>query len=324
MTIGIEDIAYHLPEQSISSRELAARFGFSLPFLEEKLGVRSIFVAAPGEYSSDLAVMAVRSILQRRPEVLDRLGVLVVCTQTPDYQLPHTAALVQVKLGLPAKVACFDLGLGCSGYVYGLSVVKAFMESNGIEAGLLVTAETYSKIIADDDRNTKPLFSDAAAATLLGHAPRLTVGRFTFGTSGAGADSLIVRRTDQYLGPRQHLHMDGRRVFELVAAVVPEDIRRCAAVNGMTLAGMDRFVFHQASLFMLQAIAKRLDVEGHKVFSCVERFGNTVSSSVPIALHTLLVQTGGEDICHILISGFGVGLSWASTVLENCGGGWHV
>jgi 3-oxoacyl-[acyl-carrier-protein] synthase-3 len=159
MTIGIETIEYFLPRHIISSDELASRFGFQLPFVEEKIGVRKIYVAGEDERTSDLAVEAAKRIFAGRPDVKDKVGAIVVCTQTPDFQLPHTAALVQKKLGLRESVATFDLGLGCSGFVYGLSVLRSFMEENELEYGILITAETYSKIIDSNDKNTKPLFS---------------------------------------------------------------------------------------------------------------------------------------------------------------------
>ena len=228
MSIGIEHIEYFLPEKVITSQELGEQFGFPLDFMEGKMGIRRIHMAAEEEQTSDLAAEAVKRIFEKRPEIRDRVGALVVCTQTPDYQLPHTGALVQKKLGLKNDVASFDIGLGCSGFVYGLSVLTAFMEENQMDYGILVTAETYSKIINEEDRNTKPLFSDAATATLLGRAPDLVPGRFTFGTDGTSYDSLILRPSDvRKGGQREYLYMNGRKIFELAASQVPDDIHRC-------------------------------------------------------------------------------------------------
>lgn len=308
MSVGIEAIEYYLPERFMTSEDLASNFGFDLQFLEEKIGIRKIYIAGENEKTSDLAVAAVKKLLIKKQSIRDKIKVIAVCTQTPDYQLPHTSALVHKKLGLGIDVACFDIGLGCSGFVYGLSVVKAFMQENDIEYGLLVTAETYSKIINVRDKNTKPLFSDAAAATLIGKEPYyLKPLKFTFGTDGKGYDSLILRSPES-------LFMDGRGIFEFVATVVPDDLKRCLEINGLKIGDIDYFVFHQASNFMLDTLSKKLGIaDDGRVIKCLDRFGNTVSSSIPIAMATIF------DNCRkpqkILISGFGVGLSWASTVL---------
>ena len=309
MSVGIEAIEYYLPERFMTSGELASNFGFDLQFVEEKIGVKRIYMAGENETTSDMAVAAIKKIFEKRPDIKEKIKVIAVCTQTPDYQLPHTSALVQKKLGLGMDIACFDIGLGCSGFVYGLSVVKAFMEQNEIEYGLLVTAETYSKIIDEKDKNTKPLFSDAAAATLIGKKPYLMPLKFTFGTNGNSYDSLILRNPD-------YLFMDGRGIFEFVATVVPNDLKRCLEINGLKMDDIDYFVFHQASNFMLDTLSKKIGIAGdNRVLKCLDRFGNTVSSSIPIAIATIFDNCMSKDL-KILISGFGVGLSWASTILS--------
>ncbi len=318
MPVGIEMIEYYLPDRTITSDELASKFGFDLVFVEEKIGVKKIYIAGEGEKTSDLAVKAVNKLFNKRPDISDKIGVIALCTQTPDYQLPHTSAIVHKKLGLAKDVACFDLGLGCSGFVYGLSVVKAFMENNNLDYGLLITSETYSKIINDNDRNTKALFSDAAAATLISREPYLMPQLFSFGTDGSGYESLILRpAADQETG---FLHMDGRGIFSFVAAVIPEDIKKSMKMNHVCLEDIDYFVFHQASKFMLDTLAKKLGITNEsKVINSLDRFGNTVSSSIPIAINTIFDECKNKRL-KILISGFGVGLSWASTVLITQGG----
>jgi len=309
MSVGIEAIEYYLPERFMTSGDLASNFGFDIQFVEEKIGVRRIYIAGENEKTSDMAVAAIKKLFEKRPDIKEKIEVIAVCTQTPDYQLPHTSALVQKKLGLGMDIACFDIGLGCSGFVYGLSVVKAFMEENKMEYGILVTAETYSKIINERDKNTKPLFSDAAAATLIGREPYLTPLKFTFGTNGNSYESLIVRSSES-------LFMDGRGIFEFVATVVPDDLKRCLEINSLKIGDIDYFVFHQASNFMLDTLSKKIGVAGdHRVLKCLDRFGNTVSSSIPIALDTIK-DISGDGGLKILISGFGVGLSWASTILS--------
>lgn len=321
MSIGIEEIEYYLPEASISSRELSDKFGFSLNFIEEKIGVRRICVSAENEFASDLAVSAAEKLFNRKPEIKEKIDVLILCTQTPDFQLPHTSALVQKKLGLKKETACFDIGLGCSGFVYGLSIVTSFMEKNELEYGLLITSETYSKIIQNSDKNTKPLFSDGAAVALISRKPKLMPMRYTFGTNGYKYDKLIFNsRSDNPDSHGKSLYMDGRGIYELIASEMPADIRKCLVLNELTLEDIDVFVFHQASKFMLDTLSKILGIKDDKrVVKCIDRFGNTVSSSIPIALTTIFDNQQKTAERKILISGFGVGLSWASTILKEKG-----
>lgn len=318
MSVGIEAIEYYLPERFMTSEELASNFGFDLQFVEEKIGVKGIYIAGENEKTSDLAVAAIKKLFEKRPDIKEKINVIAVCTQTPDFQIPHTSALVQEKLGLEINIACFDLGLGCSGFVYGLSIVKAFMENNNLDYGLLITSETYSKIINDKDKNTKALFSDASAATLLSREPYLMPRQFSFGTDGNGYENLILRPSTAQ--ETNFLYMDGRGIFGFVAAVIPEDLKRCLQINNVLLEDIDYFVFHQASKFMLNTLSRKIGINDEwKVINCLDRFGNTVSSSIPIAIDTIFDECKNRHL-KILISGFGVGLSWASTILFTRGG----
>ncbi|MGL1930795.1 MAG: ketoacyl-ACP synthase III [Desulfotalea sp.] len=302
----------------MNSKELSRDFGFALDFVEEKIGIRQIYISGVHEFSSDLAVSATEKLFKARPELKEKIDVILVCTQTPDFQLPHTSALVQGKLGLKKEIACFDVGLGCSGFVYSLSIITSFMEANEFEYGLLITAETYSKIIEDTDKSTKPLFSDGAAVSLISRQPKLIPMKFTFGTNGSKYDKLIFNsRNTGADSTGASLHMDGRGIYELVAAELPKDIDKCLLLNKLELEDIDLFVFHQASKFMLDTLSKVLGIKDDKrVVNCINHFGNTVSSSIPIALTTISKnKPSRKHERKILISGFGVGLSWACTIL---------
>ena len=324
MQLGIRAIASYLPSGLRTSQELAQSFGFDQEFLEGKVGVKNRHLCAAGESVSDLALAAARELFDQQPG-LDPQGLelLVVCTQTPDYQIPHTSALVQAGLGLPS-LAAFDISLACSGYVYALSVCQALMAAQGWSSGLLITAEAYSKILRHGDRDTMALFGDGATATWLGPQPWCRPLGFTFGTDGAGHDKLIVRQ-----GGSRHpwgdsgdqdpaagkLHMDGRGIFDFAMRRVPADVKRCLELNGLSMDDLDFLVFHQASRYILQWLGKRVGAPPDKIFYAMEDTGNTVSSSIPLALTQLARQhdlTGKK----VLICGFGGGLSWACTVLQ--------
>ena len=315
MTIGISAIAHAYGRRRIDNVADGVRHGFDESFVREKLGIATRYAAAEDQATSDLATEAARALLDKTGVPAQEIGALIVVTQTPDYQLPHTAALVQKRLGLPAAVASFDMSLGCSGYVYGLSAVAPFLEHRDNARAVLITADCYSKVMNESDRATSRLFSDAAAATLVGPQPLYRLGKPVFSTDGGGAEALIVKCGGSR-APSEHskLFMDGRAIYSFAMSRVPRHVEQCLALNGLKLDDIDRFVFHQANRFMLESLRDRMKLPPGKVVIEVADGGNTVGSTIPIALEPLLE----ERPRRILISGFGVGLSWATNVLELC------
>ncbi len=313
MTLGIQAIAHAFGGCRIDNLEYAARFGFEPAFVRDKLGIATRYVATNAEATSDVATAAVAALLEKTNTKPADVGLLALVTQTPDYQLPHTAALVQSRLGFSPRLASFDVSLGCSGFVYGLSLATSFMAANGMRRGILLTADCYSKVIDPADRATAPLFSDAAAATLISDAPVYVPGKGVFGTDGTGAAALMVKcGGSRAPADRGNLYMDGRAIYSFMMSRIPQDIQDCLALNGLTLDGIDRFVFHQANRFMLESLRDRMKLPADKVVIAVNDGGNTVGSSIPIALEPLL----RERPVRVLVSGFGVGLSWATNVLQ--------
>lgn len=315
MLIGVLDIAFALPDGIIeSNQDVAARHDFDVDFITNKLGIDIRRKLGPAETVSGLASRAAQAVLDANGVSAEEVGLVAVVTQTPDYCLPHTGALVQDALGLSKDLASFDIGLGCSGFVYGLSLAKAFMTAEGIETGILITVDAYSRLMDSADRATSPLFGDGASATLLGVDPVFTIGRGTYGTDGARHGALIARGTGSREGEREALYMDGRAIFTFMMSEVPKDVAACLKRNGRSLEDIDRFVFHQASKFMLQSLTKQMKLDPEKVVVDMRDIGNTTSSTIPIALkRTIMDQGPGDDT--VLISGFGVGLSWASNIL---------
>lgn len=303
--LGIEQIGTYIPSQRISNYDRQEQFGIDSHFIEKKIGVRSVSRKSAQEETSDLGQRAVESLVKRSGLDLATVELLVVVTQTPDYPIPHTSAILHGRLGLDTQCACFDISLGCSGFVYGLSVVKSFMESNGLKRGILVTADPYSKVVDPNDKNTTLLFGDAAAATLVSDHPVLVPGAFTFGSMGAEYDKLICR--DGVLS------MNGRAVFNFAAKQIPGDLRLMAEKNNIALEEIDRFLLHQGSLIIVETITAKLGLEPGRVpFSACD-FGNSCSSTIPILL---IDEIDDPTVKTIAVSGFGVGLSWASTLLR--------
>lgn len=315
MTHGIAAIAHAFGRNRIDNFAEGARHGFEDAFLRHKLGIETRYAAATDQATSDLAIEATAAVLAKSATRGEDIDALVVVTQTPDYQLPHTAALVQRALGLPTRIASFDMSLGCSGYVYGLSTIAGLLAQAGLMRAVLVTADCYSKVSDASDRATAPLFSDAAAATLVTDAPLYRLLRPLFGTDGGGAHSLVVRSGGSR-APAEHskLYMDGRAIYSFALSRIPQHIEQCLALNGLQTEDIDRFVFHQANRFMLESLRDRMKLPAEKVVIEVADGGNTVGSTIPIALEPLLA----ERHRRILVCGFGVGLSWATNILERC------
>lgn len=314
MRLGIQAIAHAFGGAKIDNVADAGRHGHDPGFVRDKLGILTRYAATGTQATSDLSVEAASAVLEKSGVAAADIEALVLVTQTPDYQLPHTAALVQDRLGLPQSIASFDMSLGCSGFVYGLSVLTGLMEQSGLRRGLLVTADCYSKVIDPADRATGLLFSDAAAATLVSDEPLYVAGHPVFGTDGSGAEALIVKsggsRAPAAAG---RLHMDGRAIYAFMLSRIPQQIEACLARNGLASGDIDRFVFHQANRYMLESLRDRMKLPPAKVTIAVNDGGNTVGSTLPIALEPLLP----ERPRRILVSGFGVGLSWATNILES-------
>jgi 3-oxoacyl-[acyl-carrier-protein] synthase III len=318
--IGIEEISYYLPKSIITSDELSDNYGYNKEFIETKVGVKKLFIEKELS-TTDMAENVLEQLLSNKEHLRKKIELLVVCTQTPEYQLPQTSAQVQYRCGLNNSIASFDISLGCSGYVYGLSVIESLLVSLNLNYGVLITVEKYSSIIDDNDRNTKCLFSDASSATLLSRDGKLIPGKYKFGTDGEFYDSLIVRNKNSNNDRINNiLSMNGREIFNFTVGKIPNEISDVCKLNDLREREIDHFVIHQASSFVISSIAARLEYDSiDKFANYMHIFGNTVSSSIPISL-CKLTQDMDSIGNKILISGFGVGLSWGSVVLFNKGG----
>jgi 3-oxoacyl-[acyl-carrier-protein] synthase-3 len=315
---GIAALATFRPERVLTNEELYARFSYEPGFLERKIGVERRYVCGPDEAVSDLAVGAARKLFESGAARPDEIDLLVVCTQNPDYKLPTTANLVQQRLGIPTTCAAFDINQGCSGYVYGLAVAGAMLGANGFRAALLITADAYSKVLDPTDRDTLPLFGDGAAATLLRPGGVGRLERASLGSDGAGALELVVRgggsRHPAVEGRDDRLRMNGRAIFNFMMRQAPRSVEECLQLNGKTRDDVDVFIFHQASRYMLESLRTAMKLDPERAPIVLADGGNTVSSTLPMALETL----GGLDALagkRVLLCGFGVGLSWGSILV---------
>lgn len=304
--IGIEAVASYFPAASVDNLRRAEQFGLDPSFITKKIGAETLRRKEEGEETSDLAVLAVQRLVENTALKLSSIDAIVLITQNPDGQgLPHTAAIVHRKLGLSNGVAAFDVSLGCSGYVYGLSILRGLMEQAGLKNGLLVTADPYSKIIDRTDRDTSLLFGDAATATWLCEAGPWKFGKPLLETDGTGAHALYASEG--------RLHMKGREVFNFAAVEVPKQIKRCLLEKKLEPSAIDLFCLHQGSHAIIDAISRRFAAVSERFVVDLRDCGNTVSSTIPILLERHVLQT---SLNRVLVCGFGVGLSWATNVIE--------
>jgi 3-oxoacyl-[acyl-carrier-protein] synthase-3 len=333
----IADIAVYLPNSVLRNDTLANLYpDWSEEKIFSKTGIAERRIAAAGETAGDLAADAARKLFSQgkvRPEDID---FIILCTQAPDYVLPTTACILQHELGIPRHAGALDVNLGCSGFVYGLSLAKGLIETGSARRVLLLTADTYSKYIHPLDKSVRTLFGDGAAATLVTEVADNESGRigpFVFGTDGAGAGKLIVKAggfrtprssdttvetTDASGNVRspEHLYMDGADVMTFSLTEVPRAIDALLDKANWSKVEVDQFVLHQANKFMLEALRKKIKVPPEKFPIRVEHCGNTVSSTIPIALAELMRTGELRSGMSAVLVGFGVGYSWAAAAVE--------
>lgn len=327
---------YCFPKARLTNETLAQEFPrWTADVIESKTGISNRHIAADGELASDLAVEAAQKLFHGgacRPTDID---FVLLCTQSPDYPLPTTACLVQERLGIPTSAGALDFNLGCSGFVYGLSLAKGLIETGEARSVLLLTAETYSKHMAQGDFNVRSIFGDAAAATLIqatdeepGNALPW-IGPFVYGTDGSGKSTLIVRRGSLREGDslsvetnsdaRQvpgALFMDGPAIFSFTLKAVPESVYRLLEKAKLTLDDVDLFVFHQANQFMLEHLRKKMSIPAEKFYYALKDCGNTVSSTIPIALRRAWEEGRIQPGSRLMLVGFGVGYSWGAAMIR--------
>lgn len=320
----IKAISYYLPDKILGNQDIIKEFPeWTDSKIIEKIGVETRRISGDDEFSSDLATRAIQKLLSTENISAKEIDFLNVCTQTPDYLLPTTACLVQQKVGLPTSCGAIDINQGCSGYIYGLSVAKGLVATKNFKNVLLVTADTYSKIIHQSDKGNRTIFGDAATATLVSDSGQYKIGEFTFGTDGSGAENLILKNSGMKgkTTPSTEilddfLFMEGKKIFNFVIKYVPSVLKENLALNHFKKEDIDWFVYHQANSFMLERLRQEFDIPKEKFVLEMLNCGNTTSSSVPIALKVSLENTPETPNKNIQLAGFGVGYSWGAVCIS--------
>lgn len=330
----IRAVATHLPDRVLGNDELAALYpAWPADKILDKTGIRERRVAAEDETAGDLAFRAAKALFAQGEVARDEVDFLILCTQAPDHVLPTTACILQDRLGLRRDIGALDINLGCSGFVYGVSLAAGLIACGAAANVLLLTADTYSKYIHHGDKSVRTLFGDGAAATIVSADDGGGIGPFVFGTDGSGAGDLIVEaggfRTPRDHGTglaaedgqgnvrsRENLFMHGANVMNFSLREVPRTFRAVLGQAGWTADEVDHVVLHQANKLMLDTLQRKLGLPADRVPRRYEDVGNTVSSTIPFVLADL--QAGGlmAPGTRMVLIGFGVGLSWAGAAIR--------
>ena len=317
----ISEIETYFPEKKVTNEDLQKEFPeWSPEKIFNKVGVKQRYTASAEETVLELAVKASEKLIKKIDK--NEIDFILFCTQSPDYHLPTTACILQDRLGLRKNIGALDFNLGCSGFVYGLSIAKGLIATGAAQNILLVTAETYTKYLRKSDKSNRTIFGDGAAATLIQKDEAKENFQFILGTDGSGYDNLIVRngggrnRINKEDEAGNCLYMNGQNIFIFTVEKIPVLVKEILEKNNLTENDVDYYIFHQANAHILRRQREILEIPEEKFYINLEKYGNTVSSTIPIALKDALETGKAKRGQNIMLIGFGVGLSWGATIVE--------
>ena len=331
--VGITALAAAVPKRVIKNYEYTEFFPQDqVKEVVDKVGIYERRFADENTCSSDLCFAAAEQLIADNGIDRSEIDLLVFISQTPDFRMPATSVILQERLGLSQSTIAFDINLGCSAFLYGMSVVYSIMEKGGLRKALILDGETRSKVYSPKDRRTAFLFGDGGVAALVERSEKFGKSYFSLNSDGSRADLIKIngggyrnpssmetlreRVVDEYGNIRndEQGYMDGGDVFNFVIREIPRDIKQTLAHAGVDKDSLDFYVFHQANNFINTYLAKKLKLDVEKIPSCVEKFGNTSSVSVPLTIVTeLRERMSGKK--KLLLSAFGVGMTWATGVV---------
>ena len=332
--VGIRGLAAAVPKHTIKNLEYTDHFSEDdAKEIVEKIGIYERRFTDESTTASDLCYAAADKLLNDLEIDRNEIEVLIFVSQTPDYRMPATSVILQERLGLPKSTLAFDMNLGCSAFVYGLSVVYSLMERSGIKKALLLDGETRSKVYSAKDRMTAFIFGDGGVAALIERDEKYGKSYFSLNSDGSreslikinsggyrnpsSAESVKEKVVDKYGNVRtdEQGYMNGADVFNFVIREVPRDIKKLLKYCGMEKEDFDYFIFHQANKFMNSYMIKKLKLPTEKVPFTIDKFGNTSSVSIPLTMVSEL-RDRVEERKKVFLSGFGVGLSWADAAID--------
>ena len=332
MQASIKAISVYLPKNKLSNDDLSKEFPtWSADKISKKTGIYSRGISKNNETSGDMAVSVSEKLFFDHKIDRSKIDFILLCTQSPDYFLPTTACIVQDKLALQTNCGALDFNLGCSGYIYGLALAKGLISSGIANNILLITSETYSKYIHNKDKSNRTIFGDAAAASLISKDVYGVIEEFSLGSDGRGAKNLIVKNgaakypdvigksefdNEDFLKNDSNLYMNGKEIFMFTSNAVPKLVYDCLRKNNLLIDQVDLFIFHQANSYMLEYMRRKIKIPKEKFYIYLKNVGNTVSSTIPIALDDAIRNKRIAPGMTVLLVGFGVGYSFGATIIK--------
>lgn len=331
---GISGITAAVPKRVINNYENDLYFKKEdIKEIVDKIGVVQRRFADEKTCSSDLCFAAAEKLIHEMKINKEEIDLLIFISQTPDYRMPATSILLQERLGIPVSAIAFDINLGCSAFLYGLTVAYSMISAGGIRKALILDGETRSKVYSQKDRKTAFLFGDAGIAALIEPNEKFSKSFFSLNSDGsreslikipAGGyrnmssfETLKEKVVDEYGNIRsdENGYMNGADVFNFVIREVPKDFTRIFEFSKTDISSIDYFIFHQANSYINGFLAKKLKLPESKIPSTIEKYGNTSSVSIPLTIVSELKDKLSKRN-RLLLSGFGVGLSWGTAIIE--------
>lgn len=307
----------YLPAKILTNQDLEQSVDTSDEWIHARTGIRQRHIAADGEQTSDLALVASRRALAAAGLDVADLDLIVVATTTPDMVFPSTACILQAKLGA-RNCPAFDMQAVCSGFVYGLATADQFIGSGQFRNALVVGAEIYSRILDWNDRATCVLFGDGAGAVVLQRSEKPGIVSSHLHADGAHVNMLSVPGTVSrgQVSGRPFVHMDGQSVFKFAVKVLNEVAEEALAANQLEASDLDWLIPHQANIRIIQATTKKLGVSMEKVVVTVDRHANTSAASIPLALDEAVRDGRVRAGQHLLLEGVGGGFTWGAILVR--------
>jgi len=330
MIAKIKAISYYLPEKVLDNKKINEDFPeWSIDKISSKTGIYERHISDENEFTSDMAVTVSKKLFDEHNISPNDIDFVLLCTQSPDYFLPTTACLVQNRLNIPTTAGALDFNLGCSGYIYGLAIAKGLISANIAKNVLLITSESYTKFIHPKDKRNRTIFGDGSSATLISTEGFAEILDFELGTDGSGAENLIVKNgavrhpnldgvdiSDEFNNIKNDncLFMNGSEIFSFTSGSIPPLINKTLEKNKLYIEDINLFILHQANKFILNNLRKKIKIPEDNFYIFLENCGNTVSSTIPIAITEAKKENKLNG--NVLLCGFGVGYSWGSCIIK--------
>ena len=313
MNGAITQIEVKLPKKKVLIKKLCTKYKWDYSKIIEKTGIKNVYHSSKDESAIKLAISAAKKITKK----YKKIDAIIYVTQSPEFFLPTNACVIQNKLGLKKNIIAYDINQGCTGFVYGLYNAQLLLQDSLINNVLIICSDTYTKNIKKDNKSCLTLFSDGATAILV-KKRKNKKKQYIFYTDGSGENDLKLHFSgNQFIKNKiPELSMDGRKVLLFTMNYVPQIVKKTLKENKVTLDELKYVIFHQASKIVIENLIRKLDIPLNKIYKNYDRYGNTVSSTIPLCLYELRKKKMISKGDKILICGFGVGLSIASTIME--------